>query len=182
MSRLERLIDRYADHISTPWPEGRSGIERVIFVVYAPTEELRLRVFIDEFGRRTRETGHGWLHIDLTDAFPRWMAAHRYREKYFRRPELMSGYTEGKLIELTAHLAERTREQIASATPNDVVALSGMGSLFGVSSVSQLVELAASAIAGRLVVFFPGEVEDNNYRLLDARDGWNYMAHAITAD
>ena len=35
---------------------------------------------------------------------------------------------------------------------------------------------------GRLLVFFPGEVEGNNYRLLDARDGWNYLATPITAD
>jgi hypothetical protein len=35
-------------------------------------------------------------------------------------------------------------------------------------------------IRGRLVVFFPGEYEDNNYRLLDARDGWNYLAVPIT--
>ena len=35
-------------------------------------------------------------------------------------------------------------------------------------------------IAGRLVVFFPGSRDGNTYRLLDARDGWNYLAHSIT--
>jgi hypothetical protein len=44
MSRLDRLIERYAEHIATPWPEGLSGIERVIFVVYPPADELRFRV------------------------------------------------------------------------------------------------------------------------------------------
>jgi len=29
-------------------------------------------------------------------------------------------------------------------------------------------------IRGRLLLFFPGEFENNNYRLLDAQDGWNY--------
>jgi len=38
-----------------------------------------------------------------------------------------------------------------------------------------------SSIRGRLLVFFPGEYENNNYRLLDARDGWNYLAVPITA-
>lgn len=182
MSSLERLIDRYADHIATPWPEGRSGIERVIFIVYAPRDELRLRVYIDEFARRTREAGHGWLHLDLTHAFPRWMSDHRYREKYFRRPELMSGYTEGRLTEFTSHLVESTSAFSRQATSNDVVALSGAGTLFGVSSVSELVERTAPAVAGRLVVFFPGEVDNHNYRLLDARDGWGYMAHPITGN
>jgi len=31
-----------------------------------------------------------------------------------------------------------------------------------------------------LLVFFPGTKNDNNYRLLDARDGWNYLAQGIT--
>jgi hypothetical protein len=30
------------------------------------------------------------------------------------------------------------------------------------------------------VIFFPGHFEHNNYRLLDARDGWNYHAVPIT--
>ena len=30
------------------------------------------------------------------------------------------------------------------------------------------------------MLFFPGEFENNNYRLLDARDGWNYLAVPIT--
>ena len=37
-----------------------------------------------------------------------------------------------------------------------------------------------SDVRGRIAVFFPGEYEDSNYRLLDARDGWNYLAVPIT--
>ena len=48
--------------------------------------------------------------------------------------------------------------------------------------VSALFERVNDAIAGRLLVFFPGEVEGNSYRLLDARDGWNYLATPITAE
>jgi hypothetical protein len=40
--------------------------------------------------------------------------------------------------------------------------------------------MVESDIRGRLVVFFPGHLERSNYRLLDARDGWNYMAVPIT--
>ena len=36
-------------------------------------------------------------------------------------------------------------------------------------------------VRGRLLVFFPGEHERGNYRLLDARDGWNYLAVPIDA-
>ena len=44
-----------------------------------------------------------------------------------------------------------------------------------------MLRLVERDIKGRLVVFFPGQYEHNNYRLLDARDGWNYMAVPITA-
>ena len=36
-------------------------------------------------------------------------------------------------------------------------------------------------VRGRIVVFFPGEYEDGNYRLLDVRDGWSYLAVPITS-
>jgi hypothetical protein len=34
---------------------------------------------------------------------------------------------------------------------------------------------------GRLLVFFPGSRDGNVYKLLDAREGWNYLATPITA-
>ena len=55
-----------------------------------------------------------------------------------------------------------------------------MGSLFGFARVSQVLKLVERDVQGRLVVFFPGQFEQNNYRLLDARDGWNYMAVPIS--
>ncbi len=39
----------------------------------------------------------------------------------------------------------------------------------------------AKQVKGRLVVFFPGEYQNNNFKLLDAKDGWGYHATAITA-
>ena len=65
---------------------------------------------------------------------------------------------------------------------NDVVALKGVGSLFGFLKVKGVVEQLARLVPGRLVVFFPGSFEDNNYRLLDGYDGWNYLAVPITPD
>jgi hypothetical protein len=48
--------------------------------------------------------------------------------------------------------------------------------------VSALIERVQDDVLGRMLVFFPGEVEGNNYRLLGARDGWNYLATLITAE
>ena len=66
----------------------------------------------------------------------------------------------------------------------DAVTAVGIASLFGFTRASKVLDdpKVKASIPGRLLVFFPGEHEDNNYRLLDARDGWNYMAVAITAD
>ena len=63
---------------------------------------------------------------------------------------------------------------------NTVVAVLGVGALFGFARISQVLKIVEADIRGRLVVFFPGQFERNNYRLLDARDGWNYLAVPIT--
>jgi len=66
--------------------------------------------------------------------------------------------------------------------PETVVALKGVGSLFGFLKVKDLVDHLAPMVKGRLLIFFPGSFENNNYRLLDGYDGWNYLAVPITAD
>ena len=65
---------------------------------------------------------------------------------------------------------------------NTVVALKGVGSLFGFLKVKDVVDKLAPMVGGRLLVFFPGSYENNNYRLLDGYDGWNYLAIPITTD
>ena len=72
--------------------------------------------------------------------------------------------------------------QAQSVSENDVVAIHGVGSLFGLLKVKDVVDQFAPSVKGRLLVFFPGSFENNNYRLLDGYDGWNYLAVPITAD
>jgi hypothetical protein len=57
--------------------------------------------------------------------------------------------------------------------------LIGAASVFGVVSLSDVLSRVEHAIKGRLVVFFPGRSRDGRYRLLDARDGWDYHAVPI---
>ena len=47
---------------------------------------------------------------------------------------------------------------------------------------AQRKERVESLILGRLLVFFPGAVEGNNYRLMGAQDGWNYHAAVISSE
>jgi len=46
---------------------------------------------------------------------------------------------------------------------------------------AEILPMVEGHIRGRFLVFFPGVYEQDNYRLLDARDGWNYHAVPITA-
>ena len=63
-----------------------------------------------------------------------------------------------------------------------MVALLGVGSLFPMVRVSDLIQRVSANVRGRLLVLFPGSFEGGNYRLLDARDGWNYLAIPIVAN
>ena len=176
-SRLNRLLHNYQNHISVPWQTGLAGVQKVIFVVYDKTDELRFRAHLTEFEIATTNAHHGWCEIDISNAFPEWMATLDYKESYFESPEDI----ETTLDDFMQELVEKIRAQIAATDINTVIAIVGVGALFGYAKVSDLVNKIATYVPGRLLIFFPGEFENNNYRLLDARDGWNYQAVPITA-
>ncbi|MBA2247163.1 MAG: DUF1788 domain-containing protein [Chloroflexia bacterium] len=177
MSTIEGLIKAYGQYVAIPWDPNLAGPQRVWFVVYEPAHERRLRMRIGEFETRTLAAGHGWQHVDLTHEFSRWMASHEYRDAYFEHPEDM----EFALVDFEEHLAARVVKTLHSADEHAVVALSGLASLFDLTKVSTLIEAVAPQVRGRLVAFFPGQYENTTYRLLDARDGWNYLAVPIRA-
>jgi hypothetical protein len=183
MSEIDRLLSRYADQIAIPWHTVRSDAERTLFVIYDRSKERQLRYRIKEFEDATQAAGKKWLELDVTDSFPKWFAAHDSRDEYFKYPEDLPGFQEGQLQEFEDHLAKSLISHLKErATADYVVAVIGVGSLYGVARVSALMRRVATAVPGRLVIFFPGEKVDNNYRLLGARDGWDYLATAITAD
>ncbi|MCP4410533.1 MAG: DUF1788 domain-containing protein [Gammaproteobacteria bacterium] len=183
MSKVSALINTYEKHISVPWQQSLAGSQRVLFAVYDKTDEFRLRAHVTEFELATRDAGHDWHLIDLTDVFPNWMVGVKYKESYFENPDDLDGYQVGEVTEFTSDLIKSIKTDLESnQNPNQVTALLGVGALFGLSHVSTVVNGIASSISGRLLVFFPGEYENNTYRLLDARDGWNYLAVPILAD
>ena len=185
MSRVEKLVTAYRQHLTVPWQAGLAPIQRVIFAVYDKADELRLRANTGEFEQATQQAKRAWLLIDVTNAFPEWMAANEYREAYFECPEDLNGYAAGEITEFVKDLIARLRERVEQEGDADtVVALLGVGSLFGLCRVSTVVEGIKDAVAGRLLVFFPGEyhAENHAYRLLDARDGWNYLAIPLLAN
>lgn len=149
-----------------------------MMVVYAKERERALRARLGEFEQATREAGHGWVEADATRWFALWMGSHEYREPYFKKPELLDGAPLQK--EFRDYAAKRLGSVLDKADGESVVALTGTASLYGFIRVSDLLHTVENRIRGRLAVFFPGTKNDNNYRLLDARDGWSYLAQPIT--
>ena len=179
MSKLKRLVDNYEIYIGISWRDAAAA-QRVIFCVYNPMEELKLRAKIDEFELATRKKNHSWLHFDLTDTFAEWLSSQKYAKSYFQKPQLLSAIAS----RYGDYLEEKCRALLIEAAVDDntVVAVTGVASLFGFIKVKEMVDRIAPLIPGRLLVFFPGSYENNNFRLLDGYDGWNYHAFVITPD
>ncbi|MEG3116112.1 BREX protein BrxB domain-containing protein [Salinicola sp. 4072] len=180
MSRVKRLVHSYSRHISIPWRDDAAAAQRVIFCVYNENEERWLRARVDEFEIVTKQAGHDWALFDLTNTFAAWLSSQRYAKSYFQKPHLLATvlpkYLDYIVDEFERFLGSRTIDE------NAVVAIQGVGSLFGFLKVKDVVDKLAPRVPGRLLVFFPGSYENNNYRLLDGYDGWNYLAMPITAD
>ena len=179
MGRIEDLAARYRAHIGAPWQRNLAGDQKAIFVVYPKTEERKLRARLELFEMATTSTDHGWYLVDIADYFARWMADTDYRDAYFEDPEALTMKLRGEFVR---YVASRLRGALTAdgIDENAVVAVQGVACLFGFTRVSLVLKEVVKDIRGRLVVFFPGEYEENNYRLLDARDGWNYLAVPIT--
>jgi hypothetical protein len=179
MGRIDNLATRYRNHIGAPWQRNLAGDQKAIFVVYTKTDERKLRTRLELFEMATTSTGHRWCMLDLTGSFARWMANTEYRDVYFEEPETLAMKLRSDFVQ---YAASRLREALTAdgVDEDTVVAVQGVACLFGFTRVSLVLKEIVNDIRGRLVVFFPGEYEDNNYHLLDARDSWNYLAVPIT--
>ena len=180
MAGIEQLLKSYEKYVKLPWSASLAGPQKVWFAIYSPSDERRLRARISAFQTATRLSGHGWIPYDLTDSFPQWMASHDYREAYFETPEDIEMSLEDYSDTLVSDLKQQLEKP--EADNKTVFAIFGLASLFGLIRASHLIEQIAWGLRGRLLVFFPGERDGANYRLLDARDGWNYLAIPITGD
>jgi hypothetical protein len=179
MGRIEQLAEKYRQHVSLPWQQTVAGAQRIVMIVYDKDQERTLLARKDLFAIATRETGHEWFEVNVADCFAEWMAQEEYRDAYFESPDDLQLKLESEFAE---HVAARVRSVLEKpeVAKTSVVAVFGVGSLFGFTRVSRVVKFLEPSIRGRMVVFFPGTYDQNNYRLLDARDGWNYLAVPIT--
>lgn len=183
MNRIDLLKRNYLRLCEYSWDRNVAGAQRVWIAVYDKEDERKLRMRLGLFEEATLHTGQKWAAIDLTDAFADWMCGSenaRFAESYFESPELLD---DAVLADMKSAVVRRIHATLAklSDPENTVLALYGVASLFGLLKISEILPMVEGVVRGRLLVFFPGVYEQNNYRLLDARDGWNYHAVPITA-
>ncbi len=183
MTRIELLKKNFQRVCGLPWDRNVAGAQRVWLAVYDKEDERKLRLRLGLFEEAAQQSGHPWHAFDLTNAFADWMTRSnyaRFAESYFASPARLGA---AQTAAFSDHVAQTIRARLDSEQHSEsaLLALYGVGGLFGFASVSHIVGLVEPSIRGRLLIFFPGVYEQDNYRLLDARDGWNYHAVPITA-
>lgn len=180
ISKTDVLINNYEKVVREPWTQKLSGQEKVWFLVYDPTEQRKVMFRLGDFERVTRKHQRDWLHVSLADAFPVWMAEHEYREEYFQSPAEIQDQIETGFKDF---VVERIKKTLTGAPnlENTVLTITDVNALFGFIKLSDVLNDLYAFNKGRMLIFFPGEHHNNHYRLMDARDGWSYLARPITA-
>jgi hypothetical protein len=186
MSRIDQLVQSYRRHAAIPLKQNVTTAERTWFVVYSPEDERRLRSRITEFEIATKDCGLLWREIDLTGSFTRWLDAFddaEEREATLATPSIVEDYADPGFRN---YLADTIREAIEAVDITEVnrtvFAITGLMELYDFIHVSQVMDALGRNVQGVLLLFFPGEREENTYRFLGARTGWDYLATPIIAD
>ena len=115
------------------------------------------------------------MELDLAPLFGEWVARQKWFERAAAKPNTLSTV----MPQFERELSDRVREALTKWGENDLLVLTGAAALFGLTRASTLVSNVAATIPGRLMLTFPGTHQGGIYRLLDARDGWNYLAVPI---
>lgn len=182
MARIDQLLSSYRRYAGLPPKSNLPLSQRVWFVVYPPEEERRMAVRIDEFEIATKDAGRHWHRIDLTGSFADWIDTFDpdERDLVLADPDIVKDYAETQFL---AFLKDRVAAQVKlvpeSKRGSTMFAITGAMELYDFVHVSTLVNAMPPDFPGILLVFFPGEREENTYRFLNARDGWDYLAVPI---
>lgn len=178
MNYVDSLNEALKLQLRHPWTQDRSGGERVWFLVF-DADRLRNVLANKELFRLTTEAaGKRWVETDVSQSFGAWMAAHRYAERYYQRPKRAATITSDFVEHLVVKIKRSIEQQ--GVDEQTLLVLTGTEALFGIAQLSHITRMIEDIVPGRLLVFFPGDYNEPQYRFLDARDGWNYLAVPIT--
>ena len=179
-SKIDQLLSAFELVVNEPWTQSLSGQERIWFLVYDPSEQRKIDLRLEDFETATMKACKRWVLISLKNCFPSWMANHEYKEEYFNDPETLVDQLE---VEFKQYAIQFLTTEIENkcVDANTLIVIKDISSLFGFNRISDVLNGCTTAFKGRVLIFFPGEFDKNHYRLLDARDGWSYLARPIIA-
>lgn len=175
MSSIEELLGDFRKRLTVPWRDDEPPAGRIWILWYDKTNERRVRGRLREFQLAAEQAGKPWRDFDIAPQFGAWVAEQPWFERLARRPGTLSTV----IPEFEDHLADKIRGELNACGTDHILALTGIASLFGLTRASSVLDKVAGHIPGRLLVTFPGAHRGGIYRLLDARDGWNYLAVPI---
>jgi hypothetical protein len=178
-NKVDTLLSKFELVIKENWTSTLSTSERVMFLVYDPAEQRKVDFRLSDFETATKKAEKKWLLISFKNCFPSWMSKHDYRDEYFLHPEDLTDQLE---VSFKKYAVDYLNDFIlqSNADEQTLLAIKDVSSLYGFVRLSEIINAVNNTFKGRLVIFFPGEYENNQYRLLDARDGWSYLARPIT--
>lgn len=179
LSKIDQLLEAFEKVVREPWSSTLSGQERVWFLVFDPADQRKVDFRLGDFETSTVKSGKKWKCISFKQCFPSWMANHPNKEDYFLNPQYIVDQLEAEFIPSAIQYLKDELKKIEQ-DQNTLIAVKDVSALFGFVRLSEVLNSCDKEIKGRLLIFFPGEFEHNHYRLLDARDGWDYLARPIT--
>ena len=178
-SKVDLLLQNFSTVVREPWTGTLSLSERLYFLVYDPAEQRKIDFRLQDFESATLRAGKKWARISVLGLFSRWMALNEYCDAYFEDPAALADQLDGSFKTYVVNYLSDELTKLA-ADKDTLAAITDITALFGFCRLSEVLNAVHSDFPGRILIFFPGEYEKNHYRLLDARDGWSYLARPIT--
>jgi len=178
LKTIDEILAAYTHQVRLPWADDVSPAGRVWIVWYDKAMQRRFSGRLSDFEQATKAAHRGWHELNLAPWLGRWIAKHEFFDALCSKPRELRGLLPEIEHELTNHI----KAALGKCSSTDVLAIDGCGSLFGITRVSSLLDRVVQYIPGRLLLGFPGKHSAGVYRLLDARDGWNYHATPIPSD
>jgi hypothetical protein len=146
LNSLDDILSAYHRQVRLPWASDTPPAGRVWIVWYDKTLQRRFTGRLGEFEMATRKAGHGWQRFDASPWLGRWIARHEFFDALAGQPRELRGL----LPDIEAGLIADLRAALNTCSENDVLAVDGCGSLFGVARISNLLNHIAPSIPGRL--------------------------------
>lgn len=180
MSRIDQLLTRFRTHVSQPLRRDFPLSQRIWFAVYPPEDERKLVPRLPEFELATRDAGLEWVRVDVSGSFAEWLDSCDDKDEIIGDPELVETYADPGYVDFVKErLAEAVTRNAHKKPEQTIFALTGLMEFYDFVHVSSIMDALDPKFPGVLLVFFPGERENNTYRFLGVRDGWDYLAVPI---